>query len=218
MDVFPRESGPAPVVRQPVIVWDDATGSAAAGRGSAEWRSIVSLPCGRLGPVTLPFPEPTDPAPSRAEVFLRYLDYFRSCLVDRVESMADHDLRTSRLPSGWTPVELLKHVTYDERRWLEWGFQGRDVGDPWGDGRDRWYVAPDETVADLLAALRAQAARTREIVESNDLAAIGQPGVRWGGADPASLERIMFHLLQEYARHVGHLDIVAELAGGSTGE
>jgi hypothetical protein len=38
------------------------------------------------------------------------------------------------------------------------------------------------------------------------------------GADPAPLERILFHLLQEYARHVGHLDIVSELAGGQTGE
>jgi uncharacterized damage-inducible protein DinB len=169
--------------------------------------------------VTIPFPEPTDPAPSRAEVFLRYLDYFRSCLVDRLESLPDRDRRTSRLPSGWTPVELLKHLTYVERRWLEWGFDGRDVGDPWGDLRhDRWYVAPGETLDELVAALHAQAARTRAIVASGDLADIGQPGERWEGADPASLERIMFHLLQEYARHVGHLDIVAELAGGRTGE
>jgi len=40
-----------------------------------------------------------------------------------------------------------------------------------------------------------------------------KPGERWEGADPATLERVLFHLLQEYARHVGHLDIVAELAG-----
>ncbi|MGY4682759.1 mycothiol transferase [Micromonospora aurantiaca (nom. illeg.)] len=44
------------------------------------------------------------------------------------------------------------------------------------------------------------------------------PGERWDGADPASLERVLFHLVQEYARHLGHLDIVAELAGGPTGE
>ena len=36
--------------------------------------------------------------------------------------------------------------------------------------------------------------------------------------DPASLERVLFHLLQEYARHLGHLDIVAELGGGPVGE
>jgi hypothetical protein len=47
---------------------------------------------------------------------------------------------------------------------------------------------------------------------------VGQPGERWDGADPATLERVLFHLLQEYARHVGHLDIVAELATGTSGE
>jgi uncharacterized damage-inducible protein DinB len=169
------------------------------------------------GLMSLPFPEPMTPLPSRAEVFLAYLDYFRSCLVTKLEALPGDELRASRLPSGWTPIELLKHLTYVELRWLEWGFEGQDVADPWGDHRaDRWYVAPGETLEQLVAALRAQAARTRAVVGSHNLADIGQPGERWAGADPASLERIMFHLLQEYARHVGHLDIVSELAGGPT--
>lgn len=156
---------------------------------------------------------------SRAEVFLGYLDYFRSRMVSKLEALPAHELRSSRLPSGWTPIELLKHLTYVELRWLEWGFEGRDVADPWADRRDdRWYVAPGETLEQLVAALHQQAVRTRVVVESHDLADIGQPGERWDGADPASLERILFHLLQEYARHVGHLDIVCELAGDQTGE
>ena len=169
--------------------------------------------------MTVPFPEPTNPAPSRAEVFLRYLEYFRSRLVDKLEGLPGRELRNSQVPSGWTPIELIKHLTYVERRWLEWRFEGRDIADPWGDIRDdRWYVAPGETLDELVAALHAQAARTRAIVESRDLAEIGPPGERWDGADPASLERILFHMLQEYARHVGHLDIVSELAGGRYGE
>lgn len=159
------------------------------------------------------------PVSSRAEVFLGYLDYFRSRLLSRIDALPASELRGSRLPSGWTPVELLKHLAYVELRWLEWGFEGRDVGDPWADSRDgRWFAAPDETREELVAALSAQAARTRAIVESHDLADIGQPGDRWDGADPPALERILFHLLQEYARHVGHLDIVTELAAGDTGE
>ena len=173
----------------------------------------------QAGLVTMPFPEPTTPEPSRAAVFLTYLDYFRSRLTGKLEGLPARELRTSRLPSGWTPIELLKHLTYVEMRWLEWGFEGRDVTDPWGDTRDgRWYVAPEETLDDLVAALRTRAGRTRAIVESHDLAEIGQPGERWDGADPASLERVLFHLLQEYARHIGHLDIVTELGGGPTGE
>jgi uncharacterized damage-inducible protein DinB len=173
----------------------------------------------QAGLMSVPFPEPTTPEPSRAAVFLTYLDYFRFVLTDKLEDIPGDELRRSRLPSGWAPIELLKHLTYVEMRWLEWGFEGRDVADPWADSRDdRWYVAPEETLGDLVAALHARAARTRAIVESHDLAEIGRPGERWDGADPASLERVLFHLLQEYARHIGHLDIVTELAGGQTGE
>ena len=169
--------------------------------------------------MTVPFPEPTTPAGSRTEVFLRYLGYFRDQLAARLRALPATELRRSIVPSGWTPLELLRHLTYVERRWLEWGFEGRAVGDPWGDQRDgRWHVAPDETLESLTAALRARAERTRAIVESHDLAETGQPGPRWDGADPATLERVLLHLLQEYARHVGHLDIVSELAGGPTGE
>jgi uncharacterized damage-inducible protein DinB len=169
--------------------------------------------------VSEPFPEPTIPAASRTEVFLRYLDYFRSRLTAKVESLPADDQRRSRLPSGWTPLELVKHLRYVELRWLEWGFEGRDVGDPWGDGRDgRWYVGPDETAATLLAGLRAQAARSRAVIEARPLDETGQPGERWDGADPPTLERVLFHLVQEYARHVGHLDVVTELVTGRSGE
>ena len=152
-------------------------------------------------------------------MFLRYLDYFRSRLVSKLQTLPDEELRRSRLPSGWTPLELAKHLRYVELRWLEWGFEGRDVGDPWGDCEaGRWHVGPDETLASLLAGLREQAARSRSIIEAHDLDEVGKPGERWDGADPATLERVLFHLLQEYARHVGHLDIVTELATGSSGE
>jgi hypothetical protein len=170
-------------------------------------------------PMTLAFPSPTRPASSRAEVFLGYLDYFRASVVRKVTVLAGSEQRTSRLASGWTPLELLKHLRFVELRWIEWGFQGHPVAEPWGDRRDdRWHVAEDETVDQLVAALIAQGQHTRAVVEHADLAVRGQPGPRWDGAEPASLERILLHLVQEYARHLGHLDIVVELAGGPLGE
>jgi hypothetical protein len=106
-----------------------------------------------------------------------------------------------------------------ERRWLEWGFEGRAVPDPWGDQRDdRWYVAPEATRDSLLADLAAQSERSQAIIDSHDQDEVGQPGERWDGKPPATLERVLFHLTQEYARHVGHLDIVCELVGSPTGE
>jgi hypothetical protein len=169
--------------------------------------------------ISVPFPEPTAPAGSRAEVFLRYLDYFRSRLAGKLAALPEAELRRSALPSGWTPLELVKHLRYVELRWLEWGFEGREFANPWADNVDgRWAVGPEETLPGLLADLLGQAGRTRAIVGSHDLDQTGKPGDRWGGADPATLERILLHLLQEYARHLGQLDIVVEIATGQTGE
>jgi Protein of unknown function (DUF664) len=169
--------------------------------------------------VGVPFPEPVNPAGSRTEVFLGYLDYFRFVVLSKVEGLPEIELRCSRLSSGWTPIELLKHLTFMEGRWLEWGFAGEDVGDPWGDSKGgRWYVASNETLEELAGDLRAQAARSRAIIETHDLSEKGRPGARWDGGEPPTLERVLFHVMQEYARHVGHLDIVTELAGGPLGE
>ncbi len=54
--------------------------------------------------MSVPFPEPTAPAASRAEVFTRYLDYFRDQLALRLRQLPAGELRRSRIPSGWTPL------------------------------------------------------------------------------------------------------------------
>jgi len=169
--------------------------------------------------VSLPFPSPTQPRASRAEVLLGYLDYFRSVVLAKLDGLSEAELRSSRLPSGWTPLELLRHLAFVELRWLVWGFEGEGVGDPWGDQRDgRWHVPSDTEVGELVAALHAQAARSRAIVVAHELSDVGQPGERWDGAPPPTLERVLLHLLQEYARHVGHLDVVRELIDREVGE
>src|SRR6187549_164257 len=114
--------------------------------------------------MSMEFPSPTIPISSRAEVFAGYLDYFRAGIIAKVEALPEHDLRTSRLASGWTPLELVKHLTFVELRWLEWGFEGADVDDPWGDNEDgRWHVGADEATPDLLAALRDRGRTTAAI-------------------------------------------------------
>jgi uncharacterized damage-inducible protein DinB len=169
--------------------------------------------------MSVPFPEPTVPAGSEAEVFTRYLAYFRDRVAAKLRALPAGELRRSRLASGWTPLELLGHLTHVERRWLEWGFAGRDVPDPWGDSRDgRWYAVPGESLDGLLAALDEQAARSDAVIAAHGLDEAGAPGERWDGEPPATLQRVLFHLLQEYARHLGQLDIVCELAGAGTGE
>lgn len=167
----------------------------------------------------LPFPSPTLAYSSRADVLLGYLAYFRSVILAKIDGLPEADLRSSRLPSGWTPLELLTHLVHVERRWLVWGFEGEPVPDPWGDERDgRWFVDPQENLPTLTEALRRQAERTGQVVHAHDLTDIGRPGERWEGAEPATLERVLLHLVQEYARHAGHLDVVRELIDGTVGE
>ncbi len=166
-----------------------------------------------------PPPSPTEPRPSPADVLLDYLEYFRSLVLAKLDGLGEPELRSSRLPTGWSPLELLQHLVFMEQRWLVWGFLGREVADPWGDRRDhRWSVAPDVGLAELSRQLAEQATFTRQIVETHPLDAVGQPSDRWSGDPPPTLERVLLHVFQEYARHAGHLDIVRELIDGRTGE
>lgn len=165
------------------------------------------------------FPNPTDPAAATSEVFLRYLDYLRSRFEAKLNGLDDETLRSSRLPSGWTPLELLKHLVCVERRWIVWGFCGEAVVDPWADHADgRWFVGSDETLESLLDGLHAGGVRTREVVSMTPLSQVGRPSERLEGNPPATLDRVLFHIFMEYSRHLGHLDIVRELIDGAAGE
>jgi hypothetical protein len=165
--------------------------------------------------------EPSDRRSDPQELFVEYLDYYRQVVEHKVRGLTDVELRTSRLPSGWTPIELVKHLVFMERRWLRWGFRAEPVETPWGDhGSDgRWEVGPDESLDDLLGMLHEGGRHTRRIVTDSDLAMSGAEGGRFAVGQPApSLAWILFHVLQEYARHAGHLDIVRELADGQVGD
>ncbi len=164
------------------------------------------------------FPEPSTHTGDPGELFALYLDWYRATAIAKVRALDESERRTSRLPSGWTPLEMLTHLAHMERRWFVWGFLGEDVGDPWGDRRgDRWHVPDDVRLDDLASLLHGVGKRTSGVLGSTPLTQQAPPGPRFT-EEPATLGWICFHVLQEYARHVGHLDIAVELAGGPQGE
>ena len=69
----------------------------------------------------------------------------------------------------------------------------------------------------MVELLRSVGEVTRGVLAEVPLDTVAATGGRFD-ADPPPLAWICFHVLQEYARHVGHLDVVVELAGGATGE
>ncbi|WP_426242002.1 DUF664 domain-containing protein [Nocardioides sp. LHG3406-4] len=167
-----------------------------------------------------------EPRHDETQLWPAYLHYFREQLITGVLAMTPEPQRASLVPSGWTPLELLSHVLHMEQRWFVWGFLGEAVDDPWGDWNvpepwlsddadetrpsARWVVADDVTADDLAGRLRALGRRTSQILADHALDEVSAEGGRFED-DPATLEWICFHVLQEYARHAGHLDIVAEL-------
>lgn len=171
--------------------------------------------------------EPARDGPGGAARWSAYLDWVRGEVVAGVLSLGEDERRTTRLPSGWTPVELLSHVLHMEQRWFVWGFLGEPVDEPWGDWNvaepwehptadARWQVPAATTAEDLASRLEQVAARTRGVLRDFPLDATASPGGRFA-QDPPSLEWICCHVLAEYARHAGHLDVVVELAGPPAG-
>ncbi|MBC6460575.1 DinB family protein [Actinomadura sp. HBU206391] len=166
-------------------------------------------------------PEPPETLSDPRDLLVGYLDFYRDAVLRKLDGLPERELRTSRLPSGWSPLELLKHLAHVERRWFRWGFMAEQVDAPWGDlgPGDRWQVGDDETVGDIKALFLDECARARRIVAAARLTDTAATGGRFNPPDPPpTLIWIMFHVLQEYARHVGQLDVVRELTDGVIGE
>ena len=171
--------------------------------------------------------EPAKAGPGGAARWSAYLDWVRAELATGVLALSPEQRRTAGVPSGWTPLELLSHVLHMEQRWFVWGFLGEPVADPWGDWNTpepwtsddsdetrpaaRWTVPDDVTAEQLAERLEEVAARTRGVLAGHALEEVAAAGGRFDD-DPPTLEWICFHVLAEYARHAGHLDIVAEIA------
>ncbi|MFI9813486.1 GNAT family N-acetyltransferase [Saccharothrix variisporea] len=169
----------------------------------------------RLG---VPLEPPTDLA-DPVDLLVRYLDFYRATVLRKLDGLTDEQLRTSRVPSGWSPLGLVKHLAYVELRWLRWGFDGEEIARPYGDPdvEHAEFVVDGETADQVRTFYLEQCARSREIVAA---ARLDDRMARWRveTLPTPTLAWILFHLLQEYARHVGHLDVVRELTDGVTGQ
>jgi uncharacterized damage-inducible protein DinB len=167
-----------------------------------------------------PPPEPSEKLSDPRELLTAYLDFYRQAILRKLEGLPEAELRASHLPTGWTPLELLKHLAGVERRWFRWGFAGEDVDEPWVEqGPDnRWHVGDGETFEDVRALFLDECERSRQIVAGARLDQVASDRGRFDPGGPPTLSWILFHVLQEYARHAGHLDVARELADGRVGE
>ncbi|MCM2579278.1 DinB family protein [Streptomyces meridianus] len=154
------------------------------------------------------------------ELLIGYLDWYREALMRKIAGLSDEQLRTPVEPLGWSPLGLVKHLGWVERRWMRWGFAAESVPAYLPGGDDAEWDAPKGQSADeVLADYRVELNTSRALAADAALADRARIGGRFRTAEEApALGRILFHLLQEYARHVGQLDVARELIDGETGE
>lgn len=163
----------------------------------------------------------TDTPPSWGErtQLTTFLDYARDTARAKCEGVSAENARTAPLPGSplMTLCGLISHLRWVEYWWFQVVFLGEEDEGPWTDeDPDReMRIAVDIPLADLLAEYEAQSARYRELVASHDLEATAKRPIRDGRH--VNLRWIVLHLIEETARHNGHLDVVRELLDGHTG-
>lgn len=137
------------------------------------------------------------------------LDSNRAALADTVRGLSDADARRRLVPSLTTPISLIKHAAAAERIWFQRFWAGLDESQCDGYSRrdeGTFSVGPGEALADVIAEFERAGARSREIAAGFDLDAT-KHNPREG---VVSMRATLLLMIQEFARHAGHGDILRE--------
>ncbi len=156
------------------------------------------------------------------EMLTGWLDYHRATLAWKCEGLTDDQLRQRSVPpSGLCLLGLVRHMTENERAWFRVRLGGEDL--PWLYSTDE---DPDADFNDVDTADVAEVFRTFErechaarqaIAAAPDLDVLSQGRDRRTG-EQFSLRWIITHMIEEYARHNGHADLLRERIDGATGD
>lgn len=152
------------------------------------------------------------------ELLLSWLRAQRQHILAQLEGLDDVQLRAPVLPSGWSCLGLVRHLTLgDERYWFEVVMAGGSL-DFWPQGENAdWQVGADEPAGQVLAEYRAAAAFSDQLIETTPLdVPPRQPEPWWekAGLSFPDLRSVILHVLVETSVHAGHLDAVRELIDG----
>ncbi|MFI5621275.1 DinB family protein [Streptomyces sp. NPDC051567] len=144
------------------------------------------------------------------------LDRHRDAVLWKLDGLDDEQLRRPMTRSGTNLLGLVKHLAAVEYGWFCETF-GRETEplpfDPDDENADL-RVEPHETTADIVEFYgRARTAADKVIGELT----IDELGTAWSG-ETVSMRWVLIHMVEETARHAGHMDIVRELIDGATGD
>lgn len=175
-------------------------------------------------PQTFP-PEPAF-AGDEPHTFLGSLERQRRTFVWKVTGLDSEAMNTSVGASALTLARLVKHLAHMEDINFSAGFAGQPLPHPWhswdrGEDPDwLWRSACADSPAELIDLWRAAVARSRAVVDlalaTGGMATVGS--YRTSTGTPVSLRRFVADMIEEYARHVGHADLIRESIDGQVGE
>lgn len=165
----------------------------------------------------------TPPAADEVTTLRGFLDHFRVTLRRQVAGLGPDQLAATLGPSPMTLGGMVKHLTFVEQWWFEIVLHGREPTGVWADvdwDADPdwdWHSASDHTPAELDAMLVEQIRGSDSALE----AALADGGldrlaVRDRHGRRVSLRWILVHMIEEYARHCGHADLIRESIDGAT--
>ena len=122
-------------------------------------------------------------------------------------------------PSTMSLLGLLRHLAEVERTWFRRRFTGQDVpkryqSEAEPDGDFDGAVADEAVVDEAWAAWREEVAFAEQFVRETDLDFVGKDS----NGDPISLRELLVHMIEEYARHNGHADLLRERIDGRVGQ
>jgi uncharacterized damage-inducible protein DinB len=170
-------------------------------------------------------PEPPIAADEVATL-LGFLDYQRATLAWKCRGVDSSGLQATVAASTMTLGGLLKHMALVEESWFSRSLYGRDRLPPWdavdwkADPDWEWHSAAADTPEQLLALWEDAVERSRSLVAE----ALADGGLdrlakrTWPDGSAPSLRWILCHMIEEYARHNGHADLLRESIDGVTGE
>ena len=156
------------------------------------------------------------------ELVWAFLDMCRATLVTKTDGLDAAALDTRLAPSTMTLGGMLSHMAYVEDVWFSVRLKGNQPSPPFADvdwDADNdwdWHTAVDRSPDELRGMLAGAVARSREQVAGMSLDDVAETRNRAGG--PLTLRWIALHMIEEYARHNGHADLLRESIDGSTGD
>ena len=161
-------------------------------------------------------------AGTEVDIAVGFLEFLRATVAWKTDGLDHAQLAQVHPPSSMTLGGLLKHLAFVEDWWLVHKFLGEPQQEPWASVDWRaspdwdWDTAVDHEPDELRALWRESVERSRAIAAGTDLDTLAASALRNG--EQVSLRWIVLHLIEEYARHAGHADLIRESIDGLTGE